>query len=70
MGVKGSCRSPNRGGGCFLHALHITNRLYIATSIHYLRHPSGVLSHSIVIDFQPESGKNRSKVNIYLLVFV
>ena len=70
MGVKALFAPQIGGGGHFLHALHITNRHYIATSIHQLRHPSGVLSRSIGADFQPEGGKNGSKVNFFLIVFV
>ena len=70
MGVKVLFASQIGGGGHFLHALHITNWLYMATNIHQLRHRSGVLSRSITANFQPEGGKNGSKVNFFLLVFV
>ena len=32
MGVEGTCRSPNGGGGC-----HLLHTRYISTSIHYLQ---------------------------------
>ena len=70
MGAEGTCRSPNGGGVPFLYALQIIHRLYI-TNQHSLTPASqGVLNHTIGADFQPESGKNRSKVNIYLIDFV
>ena len=70
MGVEGTCRSPNRGGwSLFARSPDNTPALY--SHRHSLTPASsGVLSRSIVIDFQPESGKNRAKVNIYLRVFV
>ena len=62
MGVKGSCRSANRGGCPLLYALYISNRLSFA-SASWLRQPSqgqkGI-----------ESGQKVAKVNIYLLGFV
>ena len=42
----------------------------MATSIHQLRHPSGVLSRSITANFQPKQVENGSKVNFFLIVFV
>ena len=62
MGVKGTCRSANRGGCPFLYALYIANRLSFASVSRVLRHSQGQKCI--------ESGQKGSKVNIYLLAFV
>ena len=62
MGVKGSCRSANRGGCPFLYALYISSRLSFASASWLLRRSQGQKGI--------ESGQKGSKVNIYLLDFV
>ena len=63
MGVKGSCRSANRGGWLFfMPVLHIASGL-----------PSCLPSSSLVVNFQPIGANFRqkvAKVNIYLLALV
>ena len=85
MGVEGSCRFPNGGGCPFLHAIYIANRRLFAPCSRVLRHTERAKAwHSFAfyslsppalhkgksVSNQGESGKNRAKVNIYLLVFV
>ena len=69
MGVEGSCRSANRGGCPFFVCSPDNNRLYIANQHSLTPASQGVLNHTIGADFQPESGKNRSKVNKFLECF-
>ena len=58
MGVKGTCRSANRGGGSFcMLAIY-------QTGIH-----SPLLPESPALQKGIESGQNRSKMNKFLVCF-
>ena len=61
MGVKGSCRSANRGGCPFLYALYIANRLSFASASGLLQRSQGQKGI--------ESGRKAAKVNFSLVCF-
>ena len=68
MGVEGAGRFPNGGGGYpFLHAFYIANRHLFASG--KFQSPPAFPAF-IVAHFQPKQVENRSKSNIFLLVFV
>ena len=55
MGVKGTCRSANRGGWLFLYALYISNRHSFASASGLLRHSTRSKGHRI----RAKSGKSK-----------